>query len=177
MAPQFPHLHSTVGLSASSTGGALGSASMTSGAGTILNVFCRRAGIARTSSVPNSELNKTSFGQLPIKPATRFQRTSSAMRVGSGFRHSWPQSNVAKNMTGNKGIGRRLSPRFTGSSLGAPPNWVRRCDLVRFPNSPALTPLSAASAKCKPLSCPGSCRRSWSCRQESSCTMMRLRWI
>src|SRR6185436_18830340 len=31
-----------------------------------------------------------------------------------------------------------------------PPNWVRRCDLVRFPNSPALTPLSAASAKCKP---------------------------
>ena len=76
------------------------------------------------------------------------------MRVGSGFRHSWPQSNVAKNMTGNKGIRRRLSPRFTGSSLGAPPNWVRRCDLVRFPNSPALTPLSAASARCKPPTLP-----------------------
>ena len=47
--------------------------------------------LPRTSSVPNSELNITSFGQLPInfsEPATRFQRTSRAMRVGSGFRHS-----------------------------------------------------------------------------------------
>ena len=57
MVPQFPHLHSTVGLSASSTGGALGTASMTSGAGTILNVFCRRAGML--PPVPNSELNVT----------------------------------------------------------------------------------------------------------------------
>ena len=39
MALQFPHLHSAVGLSASSTGGALGTASMTSGAGTILSVI------------------------------------------------------------------------------------------------------------------------------------------
>ena len=54
-APQFPHLHSTVGLGVSSTGGTVGALSM-SGAGTTLRVFCRRAGIAATSS---------KFGQLP----------------------------------------------------------------------------------------------------------------
>ena len=49
--PHFPHLYSTVGLGCtSSTGGALGTPSLTSGAGTTLRVFCRRAGIAATSS-------------------------------------------------------------------------------------------------------------------------------
>jgi|SRR6476469_3975863 hypothetical protein len=95
MAPQFPHLHSTVGLSASSTGGALGSASMTSGAATILNVFCRRAGIAANQFSSYSELNITSFGQLTInfsEPATRFQRTS-AMRV-VGFPTQQPKARL-----------------------------------------------------------------------------------
>ena len=36
----FRILHSTVGLGASSAGGAMGTASMTSGAGTTLRVFC-----------------------------------------------------------------------------------------------------------------------------------------
>jgi hypothetical protein len=45
-APHFPHLHSTVGLVVvSSTGGALGTPSM-SGAGTTLSVHRVRAGIA-----------------------------------------------------------------------------------------------------------------------------------
>ena len=48
-APQFPHLHSTVGLGVSSAGGAVGTLS-TSGAGTTLRVFCERAGIAATNS-------------------------------------------------------------------------------------------------------------------------------
>ena len=48
-APQFPHLHSTVGLGVSSAGGAVGTAS-TSGAGTTLSVLCGRAGIAATNS-------------------------------------------------------------------------------------------------------------------------------
>jgi hypothetical protein len=52
-APQFPHLHSTVGLGVSSAGGPVGTVS-TSGAGTTLRVFCGRAGITATSSVPNS---------------------------------------------------------------------------------------------------------------------------
>ena len=85
MALQFPHLHSAVGLSASSTGGALGTASMTSGAGTILNLFWRRAGIAANQfSSKFGALNITSFGQLPInfsEPATRFQRTSHRLEV------------------------------------------------------------------------------------------------
>ena len=48
-APQVPHLHSTVGLSVSSAGGAVGTVS-TSGAGMTLSVLCGRAGTAVTSS-------------------------------------------------------------------------------------------------------------------------------
>src|SRR4051812_4123863 len=48
-APQFPHLHSTVGLGVSSAGGAVGTVS-TRGAGTTLRVFVRRVGIAATRS-------------------------------------------------------------------------------------------------------------------------------
>jgi len=47
-APQVPHLHSTVGLSVSSAGGAVGTVS-TSGAGMTLRVLCGRAGTAVTS--------------------------------------------------------------------------------------------------------------------------------
>ena len=47
-APQFPHLHSTVELCPSSTGGALATASMASGAGTTLRAFCRREGMRNT---------------------------------------------------------------------------------------------------------------------------------
>ena len=63
-APQVPHLHSTVGLSVSSAGGAVGTVS-TSGAGMTLSVLCGRAGTAVTSSkfgnqhkfVPDAHVN------------------------------------------------------------------------------------------------------------------------
>jgi hypothetical protein len=45
-APQCPQVYSTVGRASSSNGGALATAARASGGGTILSVFCRRAGIA-----------------------------------------------------------------------------------------------------------------------------------
>ena len=64
-------------------------------------------------------------------------------------------SNPAQSVGGtpktkNSVLARRSAVRCTARRSAYPPFGVRRCDLVRFPNSPALTPLSAASAKCKP---------------------------
>ena len=72
-APQFPHVHSTVGLGASSTGGAVGTPSM-SGAGTTLRVFCGRANISqRCNEFPTNNQFNFSHAEHPCAPFINVQ--------------------------------------------------------------------------------------------------------
>jgi hypothetical protein len=93
-APQFPHLHSTVGLSASSTGGALGTASMTSGAGTTLRVFFKEASITATLNIisGNCQFNfsapamRSRFNYRHPRTADELRRPDGPLRLSSATR-------------------------------------------------------------------------------------------